>query len=705
MTDDRRPEQPATDGSRSRDSLYKRLLDSARDVVFVVDADGRIVEANRAAETTYGVPRDALVGTALSELRDPASLPSMPDQLAAADRGGVLFETVHRRADGGTFPVEVSSRGEDIDGQRVLVSIVRDITLRRQREMERERLAVELAEANARLDALVRITSRALATLDLDDLLHQTLQALLDVTGASAALLFESDASGLVCRADIGVEWGAFRARLVPGQGFAGQVAAAGTALYVHDVLASDFSIEFHFAAGYRSMFGVPLYLGGESYGVLELAWQSLRTIDDSEMGLIQAAAERVMLAVANARAFERTKRAQALSAALNDVNSLVNASFDLSGTMAAALRACADALECDVALLAVEDDGVWRQHTIHGAEPPDTPPADEHWTAKDVLERLSAPIAGATHRWLETDLGVEEPLALRLDVRGRQVGMLVFGRHEARAFSAQERDYAERFAGAIALALGNAEEFAAEHRIAERLQEALLTTPSSVRGVDFSHLYRSATVSTRVGGDFFDVFELAHGRVGVVVGDVSGKGLEAAVLTSVIKDTIRAFAHDVTSPAEVMSRTNVALERAAKLPEFASVVFAVVDTRTASMTYCCAGHPSPALLGADGGVRLLECTSPVIGAFEGLGYTERRVALAPGERVFLYTDGVTEARDAEGAFFGEERLVAALSVPAADLSDLPARLFEAVVEFTHGHLTDDIALLAFQLAAPDERR
>ena len=250
-----------------------------------------------------------------------------------------------------------------------------------------------------------------------------------------------------------------------------------------------------------------------------------------------------------------------------------------------------------------------------------------------------------------------------------------------------------------MALALSNAEEFANEHRIAERLQEAMLTTPTSVRGIHFSHLYRSATVSTRVGGDFFDLFELAKGRVGVTIGDVSGKGLEAAVLTSVIKDTVRALAHDIPSPAEVMARANVTLCRAARLPEFASLFFAVIDTRTASMTYCCAGHPPAAVMTAEGGVQLLDCASPVIGAVEDLTYEENVTMLAPGETVFLYTDGVTEARKEDGTFFGEELLIKELWLSSdSDISEVPMRVFNAVMEFTGGRLTDDIALLAFKL-------
>jgi serine phosphatase RsbU (regulator of sigma subunit) len=223
---------------------------------------------------------------------------------------------------------------------------------------------------------------------------------------------------------------------------------------------------------------------------------------------------------------------------------------------------------------------------------------------------------------------------------------------------------------------------------------------PASIRGLEFSHLYRSATTATRVGGDFFDVFELTEGRVGVLMGDVSGKGLEAAVLTSIIKDTVKAYAHDTRSPAVAVKHANAALADAAGSPTFASLIYAVVDGARGLLTYCNAGHPPPVVLAADGSLRLLEGTSPVIGAFPGSAFAQRTVRLASDETVLLYTDGVTEARDPAGTFFEEQRLHAAVrSAGAAGVAGLPAVIFDAVMTFSAGRLTDDIALLAFRHA------
>jgi PAS domain S-box-containing protein len=120
---------------------YQLLSEYARDIMLFISPDGRIVEANRAAVAAYGYDREALLGKSIYDLRDPASAPAVDAQMQQADTSGILFETTHRRADGTLFPVEVSSIGALVGDQRVLVSIIRDISARRQIEAAQAQLA------------------------------------------------------------------------------------------------------------------------------------------------------------------------------------------------------------------------------------------------------------------------------------------------------------------------------------------------------------------------------------------------------------------------------------------------------------------------------------------------------------------------------------------------------------------------------------
>jgi PAS domain S-box-containing protein len=122
--------------TQAEDTLarYQLLSENARDIMLFIRQDGRIIEANRAAVVAYGYDRDTLLGKTIYDLRDPATVPAIDVQMQQADSSGILFETVHRRADGTIFPVEVSSIGAVINRRRVLVSIIRDISARRRIE-------------------------------------------------------------------------------------------------------------------------------------------------------------------------------------------------------------------------------------------------------------------------------------------------------------------------------------------------------------------------------------------------------------------------------------------------------------------------------------------------------------------------------------------------------------------------------------------
>jgi PAS domain S-box-containing protein len=231
------------------------------------------------------------------------------------------------------------------------------------------------------------------------------------------------------------------------------------------------------------------------------------------------------------------------------------------------------------------------------------------------------------------------------------------------------------------------------QRMIASRLQQAILDIPQQVRGVEFGHLYRSATHEARVGGDFYDVFEAKGGRIALLIGDVSGHGLEAARIATLVKDIVHAFAHQFRRPHLVLRETNRLLVEK-NLPGFVTVFLALLDRESATLTYSSAGHPRP-LLSAEGRVEPLTSIGLPLGVFADARYRDREVVIQEGSLLLFYTDGITEARQ-DGTLFGEERLAAAL-VRERDrpLSELPSVLLEEALTFSRGSLRDDVALLA----------
>lgn len=225
------------------------------------------------------------------------------------------------------------------------------------------------------------------------------------------------------------------------------------------------------------------------------------------------------------------------------------------------------------------------------------------------------------------------------------------------------------------------------------RLQTTLLDIPSQLPGVGFGHLYRSATKEAQIGGDFYDVFQAKNGRVGLLIGDVSGHGIEAARVASLVKDTVHAFAHQFIRPHLVLKQTNQLLIEK-KLVGFVTAFLGFLDTKTGALVYSSAGHPPP-LLRVDGRVESLQSIGPPLGVFDDARYADRAVQVPESSLILLYTDGITEVRRGR-VFYGEDGLAGALRrLDDVPVEMLPSLLLDQALRFSGGRLEDDVAVMA----------
>lgn len=682
----------------------RALVEHTRDIVLLMTGEGRIVLANAAASLAYGRSREELKSLSIVDLRAPGTQTEVGRQMQRAAGEGVLFESEHLRADGSVFPVEVSSRGVLIAGRPHLLSVIRDISARRERDAERDSLLRDLSTANERLEGLLRIVSSAIGRIDLGHLLHEVLATLRDVMGADGVMLFVVDGEVLRLEAQDGYPEEVMRGfRMSRGEGFASAVAAAGEILWSQNVVATGAEIPIHHQLGIRSMFGLPLRIDGALYGVLECTWSTERLVSETERVMLQVASDRIVAAIAGAQRFEGTSRERLLESALASAASTLAESHDVAVTAASALTTMAEALECDVACFGRYENGRFEILNAFGTDARSIllPPHQALGESGSLDAWVTIPTEHPLSPWLLETFGVPSALVAPVKVRGGLSCAVLFGRRDPQApIAPLEAVYCRRLADCLALAYANARDYQSEHRIAETLQEALLNLDGKVSGVRFGHLYRSSTLSTRVGGDFYDVFALGGGRVGVLVGDVSGKGLEAAVLTTIVKHTIRAFAHESRSPSDILWRSNEALAASSRLKDFASVALAVIDPADGTGAYCGAGHPPGLILREGGLVDSMSCGSPVLGAFTGLEYNECEFKIGSLDTLVLYTDGVTEARARDGEFFGDERLVEVLAASGGLGADaLAGHLGSVVTEFTGGRLSDDVAIVTLSLA------
>ncbi len=238
---------------------------------------------------------------------------------------------------------------------------------------------------------------------------------------------------------------------------------------------------------------------------------------------------------------------------------------------------------------------------------------------------------------------------------------------------------------------------------IAENLQLALLNIPSEIGRVNLGHLYRSATEAARVGGDFYDAFPAKGGHIAVLIGDVSGHGIQAARTATLVKDVVHAFTHQSLRAHEVLRRTNGLLVEK-DLPGFVTLFLGILDGESGVFRYCSAGHPEALLRRVSGDIEILGAGSSPLGVYPEAVWKSGQVELEAGDLLLLYTDGVLEARR-EGEFFGEQRLQDILSREHITAEGLPQQVLDKVLAFSGGTLTDDIAILALSLNEPAARQ
>lgn len=314
---------------------------------------------------------------------------------------------------------------------------------------------------------------------------------------------------------------------------------------------------------------------------------------------------------------------------------------------------------------------------TIH---PDDLAYVDTEWQAAMRGERPyyveHRIVVGDTIKW------VNESVELELNDQGKPMSALgaVQDITERKQIEQQQQNILER-----------------EHRVADTLQQALIPTqiPYNLEGWTVAARYQPALKEAQVGGDFYDVFKLGDGRVAVLIGDITGKGLAAAIRVAAVRHTLRSYAFLDPSPASVMALTNDALCReGADEQNVLTAFFAVMSLEDATITYANAGHEPPIVRRANGEIITLRTTGPMLGMLESVQYSERIVQLKPGDDVIMFTDGITEARH-NNIMFETAGIIESLTrIGDAKPDEIAEALLQAATLHAGGSLQDDAAIV-----------
>ena len=238
--------------------------------------------------------------------------------------------------------------------------------------------------------------------------------------------------------------------------------------------------------------------------------------------------------------------------------------------------------------------------------------------------------------------------------------------------------------------------ELAQQIEEAEGIQRGLLPMISSVPGCRIAVSWKP---SGSLSGDYFDVLRFDPSRFGICIADVVGKGVPAALLMSNFQAMVKSIARGSESPGELCERLNSFVCGAVSSNRFITFFYALMDMEKRTLHFANAGHNPPILARRDGSWMRLSEGGTVLGVLSDRRYSQGEIDLSPGDRMLFYTDGFSEARNADGEEFGEGRLIEMiLGHPQLDPQELKERILLSVTEFTGGSLHDDSTLIALRV-------
>jgi serine phosphatase RsbU (regulator of sigma subunit) len=317
--------------------------------------------------------------------------------------------------------------------------------------------------------------------------------------------------------------------------------------------------------------------------------------------------------------------------------------------------------------------------------------------------ELLRAGAQDDEHYRILTEFGMRSAIIVPMTTRGRTLGALTFvtGR-SGRRFDEQDAALATELARRCATALDNARLYTERSYIARTLQQSLLPVElPDIKGIEVAARFRPTGEGNDVGGDFYDIFESGERGWTVVMGDVCGKGPDAAAVTALARYTLRAAAMRERLPSRSLELLNEALLRQRNDRRFCTVAYAYIETleEGARAAVACGGHPLPLLLRTDGSVEPVGEHGTLLGVVADPRLEDSAVTLGPGDALVFYTDGVIESRPAAGGVLDERRLAELVATCRGRGADaIAARVEEAAVLSQGGKPRDDIAVLVLRV-------
>jgi len=554
-----------------------------------------------------------------------------------------------------------------------------------------------------------KVSEAVISTLDLKELLKLALEQCLVAVGAGVGsiMLLDEESGLLTIKAAKGLPADVVEsASVAVGEGIAGWVAANGQPVLVGDARSDP---RFHMQR-YRdditSAMSIALKARGRVIGVLNASTVDPgRRYGPREVEFLSTIANQVAMALDNARLYEGLERRSTELASLLQVSEAITSTLDLTTVVELLAERFTAMVKADACVVLAYDSDSGRFRCLDG----------RGLSAKRGKSRyieLARPLAMRALEegrpvWGETGPGTRcyseaaaaEGLAsgicVPLCAAGRVIGAVALLSKAKRSPSSRQLSSLVALGGLAGVALQNALIYKHKHDIARSLQSQLVpTVPLAAEGVEIGHRFLPAR---EVGGDYYDLVKVSPGRIGIVIADVAGSSVRAAMHTTMGKHVLRAYALENDSPADVLRKLNRIVHEQTHPEVFISLFYGVFDSASRTFRYACAGHEPPLLYRPDGSFDRLQAGGLLVGISPEADFEQKEVRLDKGSIVVLFTDGLVEAPSIRRKFGIEQikEIVAASALkPAQEVAD---NIYARVTGIVGSRMQDDVALVVLK--------
>jgi sigma-B regulation protein RsbU (phosphoserine phosphatase) len=563
---------------------------------------------------------------------------------------------------------------------------------------------------------LLEVADVMATSLDLDTTLRRVAEVVRKVIDYEifAILLLNEKTQELRFRFQIGYppEF-AERSRIKVGEGVTGIAVQERKAILIDDVTSDPRYIAA--VPNVRSELAVPLITKNRVIGVIDLEARDQGYFNEEHKRLLMLIASRMAAGIENAQLYTRTTRQARILLLLNEIarelTSILNLD-ELLGRIAELLRRLIDYQMFSIHLLDASGEKLQNRFSLRFNE-------NVHvkqevplgyglvGQAAQTREAVLVPDVCKDPRYVEGNPETRSELAVPLIYKDKVIGVLDLEHTKRGYFTDDHRRTLMTLAAQVAIAIENArlyEEIARQERRLERdlalareLQMRLL--PQTLPQMKHLEVAAKFTPARAIGGDLYDFIPYSLSRLGMVIGDVSGKGAPAAIYAALVSGILRSHAPIEPGPAEMLSAVNISLAERRIEAQFVSLIYAVWDDEHRTLLVANSGLPRPVLV-RDGKTTPIEATGLPLGLFDDVSYDEFRFDMKPGDTFVFFTDGILDARNRRGDLFGRTRVEKIIAQCAGKSANCVVdSLFKAAAEHSAGVETfDDQTVLAIKV-------